>query len=65
MQPATEVRRKGEKEKRGWIEIGKQRANNETKKKFQKNKKKFATLKKFPTFAIPNETGANERSSES
>lgn len=45
--------------------MGEQQANNGTKKKFQKNKKKFAGLKKFPTFAVPNETGANERSSES
>lgn len=30
----------------------------------KKNKKKFAGFKKFPTFAVPNETGANERSSE-
>ena len=25
----------------------------------KKNKKKFASLKKFPTFAVPNETGDN------
>lgn len=31
------------------------------KKVSKKNKKKFAGLKKFPTFAVPNETGANQR----
>jgi hypothetical protein len=35
------------------------------KKSFKKIKKKFASVKKFPTFAVPNKTGVNERSSES
>ena len=35
----------------------------ELEKETEKIKKKFAEKKKFPTFAVPNETGANERSS--
>ncbi|PHK04532.1 hypothetical protein VF10_38105, partial [Nostoc linckia z13] len=37
------------------------RQTTERKKSFKKNKKKFASLKKFPTFAVPNETGADQR----
>ena len=64
MQPATEVTTRKEREirRRGDLKYRRlDKANNETKKKFQKNKKKFASLKKFSTFAVPNETGANQR----
>jgi len=31
------------------------------KKSFRKNQKRFASSEKFPTFAVPNETGADQR----
>jgi hypothetical protein len=58
LQPASEEeeRLKIERQKVVWL------PNGGTKKKFRKNKKKFGSLKKITTFAIPNETGVIKRS---
>ena len=65
MQPATEVTTQGKRDKGGeGIEIREtDRANDfkELKKTSKKIKKKFAGIKKFPTFAVPNETGVRQR----
>ena len=67
LQPATEVTAKGRRRDVaiGILDSGAVTGKQtERKKSFGKTKKKFAGSKKFPTFAVPNETGADGRSPE-